>query len=157
MSRDKALRGLVQAMGYACLAIGLFHVLLGNAAIPGEGSAGPTIDSLGRFFGAVFAGYGLGWLWAARQSPIPATAVRWLAGVFLLGAVGRVLSLTVHGWPHWFQVALAVVELVLAPVLLLLADAEERADAEKFADVEESADVEKFADAEGREARDAGA
>lgn len=157
MSRDKALRGLVQAMGYACLAIGLFHVLLGNAAIPGGGSAGPTIDSLGRFFGAVFAGYGLGWLWAARQSPIPATAVRWLAGVFLLGAVGRVLSLTVHGWPHWFQVALAVVELVLAPVLLLLADAEERADAEKFADVEESADVEKFADAEGREARDAGA
>lgn len=157
MSRDKALRGLVQAMGYACLAIGLFHVLLGNAAIPGEGSAGPTTDSLGRFFGAVFAGYGLGWLWAARQSPIPATAVRWLAGVFLLGAVGRVLSLTVHGWPHWFQVALAVVELVLAPVLLLLADAEERADAEKFADVEESADVEKFADAEGREARDAGA
>ncbi|TXS76049.1 DUF4345 domain-containing protein, partial [Streptomyces sp. sk2.1] len=115
MSRDKALRGLVQAMGYACLAIGLFHVLLGNAAIPGGGSAGPTIDSLGRFFGAVFAGYGLGWLWAARQSPIPATAVRWLAGVFLLGAVGRVLSLTVHGWPHWFQVALAVVELVLAP------------------------------------------
>ncbi|MFJ2893767.1 DUF4345 domain-containing protein [Streptomyces sp. NPDC087218] len=133
MSRDKVLRGLGLAMGYACVAIGLFHVLLGNAAIPGEGSAGPTIDSLGRFFGAVFAGYGLGWLWAARQSPIPATAVRWLAGVFLLGAVGRVLSLAVHGWPHWFQVVLAVVELVLAPVLLLLADAGERAEAERRA------------------------
>ncbi|WP_091094974.1 DUF4345 domain-containing protein [Micromonospora citrea] len=85
------------------------------------------MDSLGRFFGAIFAGYGLAWLWAARQSPIPATAVRWLAGVFLLGALGRLLSLAVHGWPHGFQVALAVVELLLPPLFLWLAHAEEKA------------------------------
>ncbi|MGI5466435.1 DUF4345 domain-containing protein [Streptomyces sp. CA-132043] len=127
MTRGKTLRGLVLVMGYACVAIGLFHVLLGNAAIPGAGSAGPTIDSLGRFFGAIFAGYGLAWLWAARQSPIPATAVRWLAGVFLLGAIGRLLSLAVHGWPHWFQVALTVIELVLPPLFFWLANAEEGA------------------------------
>ncbi|GAB2581480.1 hypothetical protein GCM10027168_12750 [Streptomyces capparidis] len=127
MVRVKVLRGLVLAMGYACVAIGLLHVLLGNAAVPGAGSAGPTVDSLGRFFGAVFAGYGLAWLWAARQSPIPATVVRWLTGVFLLGAVGRLLSLAVHGWPHPFQVALTVVELALPPVLFALADAGERA------------------------------
>ncbi|MGW3147541.1 DUF4345 domain-containing protein [Streptomyces sp. NPDC001177] len=127
MAKAKALRGLVVTMGYACVAIGLFHVLLGNAAIPGERSAGPTIDSLGRFFGAIFAGYGLAWLRAARQSPIPAATVRWLAGVFLLGAVGRLLSLAVHGWPHAFQVALGVIELVLAPLFLWLADAEEKA------------------------------
>ncbi|MEU0273535.1 DUF4345 domain-containing protein [Streptomyces sp. NPDC006307] len=126
MAKVKVLRGLVLAMGYACVAIGLLHVLLGNAAIPGAGSAGATVDSLGRFLGAAFAGYGLGWLWAARQSPIPASAVRWLAGVFGLGALGRLLSLAVHGWPHWFQVALAVVELVLTPVLFWLADAEEK-------------------------------
>src|SRR4051794_33721607 len=116
MVKAKVLRGLALAMGYACLLIGLGHVLLGNAAIPGAGSAGPTIDSLGRFFGAIFAGYGLAWLWAARQSPIPATVVRWLAAVFLLGAVGRLLSLAVHGWPHWFQVVLTVLELLLAPL-----------------------------------------
>lgn len=115
-------------MGYACAAIGLYHVALGNASIPGAGSAGPTVDSLGRFFGAVFAGYGLAWLWVARQSPIPATAVRRLAGIFLLGALGRVLSLAVAGWPHWFQVVLAVVELVVSPVLFWLADAEEAAE-----------------------------
>ncbi|MET9430675.1 DUF4345 domain-containing protein [Streptomyces sp. NPDC003036] len=126
MAKAKVLRGLVLAMGYACVAIGLLHVLLGNAAIPGADSAGATVDSLGRFLGAAFAGYGLGWLWAARQSPIPASAVRWLAGVFGLGALGRLLSLAVHGWPHWFQVALAVVELVLTPVLFWLADAEEK-------------------------------
>lgn len=123
----KALRALTQLMGWACVAIGLFHVALGNAAIPGAGSAGTTIDSWGRFMGASFVGYGLAWLWAARQRPIPAGAVRWLAGVFLLGGMGRLVSLALHGWPQWFQIALAVIELSLPPVFFWLADAEERA------------------------------
>lgn len=123
----KALRVLTQVMGWACVAIGLFHVALGNAAIPGAGSAGSTIDSWGRFMGASFTGYGLAWLWAARQRPIPARVVRWLAAVFLLGGAGRLLSLAVHGWPQWFQSALAVIELGLPLVFFLLADAEERA------------------------------
>ncbi|MEU1281212.1 DUF4345 domain-containing protein [Streptomyces sp. NPDC005805] len=127
MSRTKALRGLALLMGYACLAIGLVHVVLGNASIPGAQDAGATVDSLGRFFGAIFAGYGLAWILAARRSPIPASAVRWLTAVFLLGAVGRLLSLAVHGWPHWFQIALTALELALPPVLFWLADAEEKA------------------------------
>ncbi|MFG2884769.1 DUF4345 domain-containing protein [Streptomyces sp. NPDC048297] len=93
----------------------------------GAGSAGATVDSWGRFMGSSFVGYGLAWLWAARQRPIPARAVRWLAGVFLLGGVGRLLSLAVHGWPQWFQIVLAGIELGLAPVFLWLAPAEERA------------------------------
>ncbi|WP_377267755.1 DUF4345 domain-containing protein [Peterkaempfera sp. SMS 1(5)a] len=123
----RALRTLVQLMGWACVAIGLFHVTLGNAAIPGAGSAGTTVDSWGRFMGASFVGYGLAWLWAARQRPIPAQAVRWLAGVFLLGGAGRLLSLAVNGWPQWFQIALTAIELGLPPVYFWLADAEERA------------------------------
>ncbi|MES4908578.1 MULTISPECIES: DUF4345 domain-containing protein [unclassified Streptomyces] len=121
-----ALRTLTQLMGWACVMIGLFHVALGNAAIPGAGSAGATVDSWGRFMGASFVGYGLAWLWTARQRPIPARAVRWLAGVFLLGGVGRLLSLAAHGWPQWFQIALAVIELGLPPVFFWLADAGER-------------------------------
>ncbi|MFG3255802.1 DUF4345 domain-containing protein [Streptomyces sp. NPDC048172] len=123
----RALRGFAWVMGVACVAIGLFHVVGGNAAIPGEADAGATLDSLGRFFGAIFAGYGLAWLWAVRQDPVPARVVRWLAAVFLLGGVGRLLSLAVHGWPHAFQVALTVIELALPPVLFWLADADERA------------------------------
>ncbi|MFF7177334.1 DUF4345 family protein [Streptomyces sp. NPDC008121] len=123
----KVLRFLVQLTGWSCVAIGLLHLALGNAAIPGAGSAGATVDSWGRFMGAGFVGYGLAWLWAARQRPIPASAVRWLAGVLLLGAAGRLLSLAVHGWPHGFQVALTVIELALPPVFFWLAEAEERA------------------------------
>ncbi|WP_331728699.1 DUF4345 domain-containing protein [Streptomyces sp. NBC_00158] len=122
----KALRSLVRLMGWSCVAIGLFHVALGNAAIPGAGSAGATVDSWGRFMGAAFAGYGLAWLWAARQRPVPAGVVRWLAGVFLLGGAGRLLSLAVHGRPQWFQIALTVIELGLPPVFFRLAGADER-------------------------------
>ncbi|MFG3345858.1 DUF4345 domain-containing protein [Streptomyces sp. NPDC048018] len=123
----KALRALTLLMGWACVAIGLLHVALGNAAITGAESAGATVDSWGRFMGASFVGYGLSWLWAARQRPIPAQAVRWLAGVFLLGGVGRLISLAVEGEPHGFQIALTVIELVLPPAFFLLAGAEERA------------------------------
>ncbi|MEU4085338.1 DUF4345 domain-containing protein [Streptomyces aureus] len=122
----RALRTLTRLMGWSSVAIGLYHVLLGNAAIPGAASAGTTVDSWGRFMGASFVGYGLAWLWAAQQRPIPARAVRWLAGVFLLGGIGRLLSLAVHGWPHWFQIVLAAIELGLPPILFWLADAEER-------------------------------
>ncbi|MFH9366786.1 DUF4345 domain-containing protein [Streptomyces anulatus] len=127
----RALRMFAWLMGVACVAIGLFHVIGGNAAIPGEPDAGATLDSLGRFFGAIFVGYGLVWLWAARQNPVPARVVRWLAAVFLLGGIGRILSLAVHGWPHPFQVALALLELAFPPIWFWLADADERASRER--------------------------
>ncbi|MEU9499033.1 DUF4345 domain-containing protein [Streptomyces sp. NPDC048196] len=123
---DRVLRWLVWAMGIACVAIGAFHLVLGIASVPGEGSAGATVDSRERFYNAVFLGYGLAWIWAARQSPVPAKAVRALAGIFLLGGIGRLLSLAVHGPPQWFQVPLTVLELVLPPVYFWLADADER-------------------------------
>jgi Domain of unknown function (DUF4345) len=52
----------------------------------------------------------------ARQSPIPATIVRWLAGFMFLGGIGRILSLLQHGAPHWFQIPLTVIELILPPL-----------------------------------------
>ncbi|BDM70369.1 hypothetical protein HEK616_38560 [Streptomyces nigrescens] len=123
---DRALKWLVWAMGIACVAIGAFHLVLGIASVPGEGSAGATVDSRERFYNAIFLGYGLAWIWTARQAPIPAKAVRALAGIFLLGGIGRLLSLAVHGPPQWFQVPLTVLELVLPPVYFWLADADER-------------------------------
>nr|WP_121175605.1 DUF4345 domain-containing protein [Streptomyces sp. 1114.5] len=78
--------------------------------------AGPTVGSFGRFMGAVFAGYGAAWIAVARQTPVPARAVRWLAAVLLLGGLGRVLSLAVDGRPHAFQLVLMGIELGLAPV-----------------------------------------
>ncbi|SDM58089.1 DUF4345 domain-containing protein [Allokutzneria albata] len=122
----RLLSGLVWAAGIACAAIGVYHLALGVDSVPGAETAGATVDSRERFYGAIFLGYGLAWIWAARQSPIPSNAVRWLAGILLLGGVGRVLSMLVHGQPHWFQIPLTVIEFVLPPVYFWLATADER-------------------------------
>ncbi|MEU7767355.1 DUF4345 domain-containing protein [Nocardia sp. NPDC049190] len=121
-----ALKWLSLIMGVACVAIGFLHITLGIDAVPDLGSAGVTADSQSRFFGAIFVGYGLAWIWAARQSPIPAITVRWLAGIFLLGAVARFVSVAVYGWPHWFQLVLTALEVLLPPIYFWLADADEK-------------------------------
>jgi len=122
----RVLRWLTWAMGVACVGIGMVHVALGINSVPGEGSAGATIDSRERFYAAIFIGFGLAWVWVARQSPIPATAVRLLAGIFLLGGLGRVLSLAIYGQPQWLQIAEGVVELVVSLLFFWLAGADQK-------------------------------
>ena len=121
----RLLRWLAVAMGVACAAIGLYHVVLGIGSVPGAGTAdtlaGTTVDSRERFYNAIFFGYGVAWLWVARQRPIPATLVYWLAGFMFLGGIGRVISMIQYGAPHWFQIPLTVIELVLPPVYVWLA------------------------------------
>lgn len=122
----RVLKALMWTMGVACIAIGLFHLALGIDSVPGEATVGATVDSRERFYGAVFIGYGAAWIAAVRQSPVRRIHVWWLAGIFLVGGLGRVLSMAVHGQPHWFQVVLTVVELVLPPIFLFLAGADEQ-------------------------------
>lgn len=123
----RVLQCLLMAMGVTCVAIGAAHFALGIDSVPGEGTASATVDSRERFYGAIFFGYGLAWIAVARRSPIPASLVRWLAAIFLLGGVGRVVSTLVHGRPQWFQIVLAVIEFALPPICWLLADADQHA------------------------------
>ena len=126
----RTLRILAWLMGIAIVAIGLYHVVGGVFSVPGTdsvtGEARATVDSRERFYNAIFAGYGVAWIWAARQSPISAVAVRWLAGIFLLAGLARLLSWAVEGSPHWFQVPLIGLEVVLPPIFFWLATADER-------------------------------
>jgi hypothetical protein len=57
--RTRSLRWLALVMGVACVVIGLVHLLWGISSVPGEESAGATVDSRERFYNAIFAGYGL--------------------------------------------------------------------------------------------------
>lgn len=116
----RILRGFAWTTGVACVAIGVFHFLFGIASVPGEGAASATVDSRERFYNAIFVGYGLAWIWAARQRPLAVLAIRWLAGIFLLGGVGRLLSLLLRGEPHWFQLVLGLIEIALPPVYFML-------------------------------------
>ncbi|WIM89959.1 DUF4345 domain-containing protein [Candidatus Mycobacterium wuenschmannii] len=107
------LKNLAGFTGLSCIAIGIYHFLLGVSSVPGATGANATVDSRERFYSAYFAGYGVAWLGAARRSPIRATEIRLLAGLMLVSAVGRVISLVANGRPHWFQEVLTAVEFVV--------------------------------------------
>lgn len=117
----KALRVLVWAMGVACTLIGLMHLAFGIASVPGELHASATVDSRERFYGAMFLGYGLAWVWAARQPVLSRSLILALSAVFFLGGLGRLLSVVTQGSPHWFQNVLTVIELTLPPLVAWLA------------------------------------
>ncbi|WP_327357008.1 DUF4345 domain-containing protein [Streptomyces sp. NBC_01304] len=129
MARTRLLQWLSWIMGVACVAIGVVHLCTGMASVPGaesSGVSGATVDSLVRFFSAIFLGYGLAWIWVARQSPIPSKGVRLLAGIFLLGGVSRLASWAAEGRPDGFQLVLMAIELALPPVYFWLSTAGER-------------------------------
>lgn len=124
----RVLKSLAMATGVACTAIGVGHAALGvRRSVPGAGDANTTIDSLDRFHGAVFAAYGLAWIWTARQNPVPAQPVRALTATMGAGGLARLISLRDRGRPHWFQLALTAVELAYPAVVLPLATTDEPA------------------------------
>jgi Domain of unknown function (DUF4345) len=121
------LKSLATATGAASVAIGCYHFALGTASVPGATDANATVDSRERFYSAIFAGYGIAWIRAARTSPIRAGDVRLLAGVMLAGGAGRLLSRVRNGRPHWFQDVLTAVEFAFPAAFFVLADAQQQA------------------------------
>jgi len=119
-------KNLAGFTGLSCLVIGVYHFALGIGSVPGATDANATVDSRERFYSAYFAGYGLAWLAAARRSPIRATDVRLLAGLMLVSAIGRVISLVSHGRPHRFQEVLTAVEFVVPAAFFGMATADEK-------------------------------
>lgn len=120
-------RPLVFSIGAICVVIGLVDVMLGLSWVPDTGDYTASLDGHVRFFGAVFAGYGAIWIWAARQDPVAVRAVRFLALVMFVGGLGRTASMVVHEVPHPLFIGLAVVELVVPPLVLVLASGYQRA------------------------------
>lgn len=114
------LKPLAAATGVASIAIGCYHFALGTASVPGATEANATVDSRERFYSAVFAGYGIAWVRAARRAPIRAGDVRLLAGIMLAGGAGRLLSLVRNGRPHWFQDVLTGVEFAVPTAFFAL-------------------------------------
>ena len=128
------LRVALAVLGASAVAIALSIYLLGAAqtAWAGErvydaisGWRGPltpawpaAMDNELRFYSALWGGYGLALLMAARDPGRWNRAIPWLAAVFFAGGVGRLISIFQIGAPHPFFVLLAAIELVTPPVLI---------------------------------------
>jgi len=128
VTSSRNLKNLAGFTGLSCIAIGVYHFALGTASVPGATDANATVDSRERFYSTYFAGYGFAWLAAARKSPIRAGHVRLLAGLMLVSAIGRLISLVHNGRPHWFQEVLTAIEFVVPTVFFGIADTDEKAE-----------------------------
>jgi hypothetical protein len=114
------IRGWFTVFGLACFAIGMAHLLFGAPSIIGGGVVNGTIDSDLRFYAVLFAGFGLGFVWAARDLAHRATVVNVLGLLFFLGGLARLLAWWQTGAPNWFYLVMIPVELIIPPVNWLL-------------------------------------
>lgn len=92
--------------------------------------ANATAESGDRFYGAVFVGCGVAWLWGAMQDPLPAKLFRFLAAIMLLGGMGRVIAFAAEGRPHQMFIGLTVVEFVFPALVFFLASNRDKATAD---------------------------
>lgn len=113
----RTLRWSAVIVGACCASIGVAHALGGVATVPGEFAAGATVDSRERFYGVIFGFYGVAWMLAARPGRVQPRVLAGLAAAMFVGGIARALSWAVAGPPHWFQLGLLAMELVV-PVLI---------------------------------------
>ncbi len=130
------LRILLALLGAAAIAIAASILFLGAEATawtaertfsaltgwPGPLSSHwpPTMDSELRFYAALWGAYGVLLLMTARDMRRLGHLVPWLAAVFFVGGLGRLLSRLSEGPPHPFFTLLMGIELALPPILVLL-------------------------------------
>jgi hypothetical protein len=129
------LRVLVGGLGFAGVLIGAAIMVAGAGAvgasaegvfnaISGSSELSPpwpaTMDSELRFYAALFVGFGLLCLRAARNPAQHGKDVPWLMLAFFAGGLGRALSWVSVGAPHPFFLTLMAVELALPPIILML-------------------------------------
>jgi hypothetical protein len=119
MGLRRAFQGFLVAFGVISIGIALAHLAVGPDAIIGGSPVNATSDGEDRFYAGIFAAFGAALLWCARDVERKQAYVNALAGAFLVGGIGRLISLVVVGAPHPFFVAMLGLELVL-PVLMVL-------------------------------------
>ena len=114
------MRAWLTIFGVVCCAIALAHLLIGSSTIIGGGPVNATIDSDMRFYAVLFAAFGIGFVWAARDLHRRASIANLLGLLFFVGGLARLLAWWQTGTPHWFYVAMIGVELVVPIVNWLL-------------------------------------
>ena len=117
----RATQALLAITGVATVGIGLFHLVLGGAAVIGGSPLNATAQGEHRFFAALFACYGLAFLWCVPAAETKKRQINLLAATFLVGGLARLLSIAISGPPNAFYSAMLIIELALPMVLFFLA------------------------------------
>jgi Domain of unknown function (DUF4345) len=121
MSLRRLFQGFLMLFGVIVIGIALAHFAVGPGAIIGGSDVNATSDGEDRFYAGLFLCYGVALLWCARDVERKQTYVAVLAAALFVGGIGRLISLILVGLPHPFFVAMLILELVLPPLMVLVA------------------------------------
>jgi hypothetical protein len=105
-------------LGGVMVVAGAAGVVLGARTVLDPGSFSANVDSETRFFAVWYAAAGVLVIYAARDVASSTTLIRVVAGAFFVAGLARLLSWATVGRPHWTQLALMVIELVLPAVIV---------------------------------------
>lgn len=115
------LRWYLIIFGVVCALIALAHIFIGPSTIIGANTPNATLDGDMRMTMVLFLAYGLLCAWAARDLDRNAGLIHLLMLVFFVGGLVRLMTVAYSGWPHWFYIAMIVVEigmpLIYSPLL----------------------------------------
>lgn len=105
-------------LGAVMVVAGAAGVVLGARTVLDPGSFTANVDSETRFFAVWYAAAGVLILYAAHDVASSTILIRVVAGAFFVAGLARLLSWATVGRPHWTQLVLMVVELVLPAVIV---------------------------------------
>lgn len=114
---QRYLAWFLTTFGMVCAAIALVHIAFGPASIPGSVPVNATMDSEDRFYAALFLGFGLAHVWAARDLANRSGLVLAMQATFFVGGVARIVSILAVGMPIPLFVFLGGLELIIPPLV----------------------------------------
>jgi hypothetical protein len=118
MSERRALQIVVAIGSLIPIGAGLAGVLLGPAMVDAA-SLPIAADSHYRYLSGLLLGIGIGFVTTIPSIERRTARVRLLAAIVVIGGLGRLLSLLLHGVPDAPMLAALVMELVVTPALAL--------------------------------------
>jgi hypothetical protein len=114
----RGLQVFLTLLGGIALIAGTLSVLFGVYIVPDHGRVTASVDSEMRFYAVWYAAMGLVVLRVVPKVEAAQGTVRAVAAAYFIAGCARLISLFVVGKPHFTQVALMAVELVLPLVIV---------------------------------------
>ena len=112
----RTLRVAVTAFGIICASIGLAHLVVGPASIPGSIPVNATMDSEDRFYATLFLGFGIAVAWTGMDMKSRRSIFGALMAIFFAGGFARIISWIAVGQPDALFILLGALELLLPPL-----------------------------------------
>lgn len=124
MNNGNKFESAIKIILYSIFAVSLItgmNVLLGGAlALPEVSNVEATVDNELRFFSVFWLAYGGFCFWVARNLSKEHHFVPFIAIVFFMGGIGRLLSMLLAGMPISLFIPAMILEIVLPPIIYVL-------------------------------------